>query len=219
MIFGDKISIDSEKTKRINENTTQPPQIDPFSFSALHFIRNRLIPTDISQCYNIPTPSTFPTQPLPPLETILPLAKISMQSKLSSESEYQSESPVITTKQLSISPPAMKSPILLNNSSSLFCNSFLRRPRGEKRPIPEEQKDEKYFERRKRNNEAAKKSRDARKLREDRIALRAALLEQENSILRAQTLALREEVCTLRQILCNRAIATSNLTSAVTSSA
>lgn len=44
-----------------------------------------------------------------------------------------------------------------------------RRQRGEKRPIPDEQKDEKYFERRKRNNEAAKKSRDARKIREDRV--------------------------------------------------
>lgn len=46
---------------------------------------------------------------------------------------------------------------------------FHRRQRGEKRSIPEEQKDEKYFERRKRNNEAAKKSRDARKIREDRV--------------------------------------------------
>lgn len=45
-----------------------------------------------------------------------------------------------------------------------------RRQRGEKRPIPEEQKDDKYFERRKRNNEAAKKSRDARKMREDRVS-------------------------------------------------
>lgn len=44
-----------------------------------------------------------------------------------------------------------------------------RRQRGEKRPIPDEQKDDKYFERRKRNNEAAKKSRDARKMREDRV--------------------------------------------------
>lgn len=48
----------------------------------------------------------------------------------------------------------------------------MRRPRGEKRPIPDEQKDEKYFERRRRNNEAAKKSRDARKLREDRVIIK-----------------------------------------------
>ena len=36
--------------------------------------------------------------------------------------------------------------------------------RGEKKPIPEDLKDEKYFERRKRNNLAAKKSRDQRKV-------------------------------------------------------
>ncbi|CAG5003454.1 unnamed protein product [Parnassius apollo] len=41
------------------------------------------------------------------------------------------------------------------------------RRRGEKRPIPAELKDEKYFERRRRNNQAAKKSRDARRIRED----------------------------------------------------
>lgn len=104
-----------------------------------------------------------------------------------------------------------------------------RRQRSEKRPIPEEQKDEKYFERRKRNNEAAKKSRDARKMREDRvraptppaefdlsfpfplglaqIAFRAAFLERENAILRAQILALRDEVTALQQLICNRPLA------------
>jgi len=51
MIFSDKIShslnnnSDSENLKRINENGTAGQQIDPFSFSALHFIRNRLMPT------------------------------------------------------------------------------------------------------------------------------------------------------------------------------
>lgn len=78
--------------------------------------------------------------------------------------------------------------------STIYINKpylFSRRQRGEKRPIPDEQKDGKYFERRKRylkiifqklkyelyfvlfnrNNEAAKKSRDARKMREDRVSL------------------------------------------------
>ncbi|KAJ8684297.1 hypothetical protein QAD02_020089 [Eretmocerus hayati] len=76
-----------------------------------------------------------------------------------------------------------------------------RRPRSEKKPIPDEQKDEKYYERRKRNNQAAKKSRDARKIREDHIALRATMLEHENAILRAQVARLREECQTLRQLL------------------
>lgn len=50
--------------------------------------------------------------------------------------------------------------------------SLIKRNRCEKRPIPNEQKDAKYFERRRRNNEAAKKSRDARKLREDQVLFR-----------------------------------------------
>lgn len=61
-----------------------------------------------------------------------------------------------------------------------------RRPRTEKRPVPEDLKDDRYFERRRRNNYAAKKSRDARKAREDEIAIRASFLEKENNILRAQ---------------------------------
>lgn len=89
----------------------------------------------------------------------------------------------------------------LNRVGGMFPSFLHRRPRGEKRPIPEEQKDDKYYERRKRNNEAAKKSRDARKIREDRIAFRAAFLEQENSLLRAQVMALRDELQTMSQIL------------------
>ncbi|XP_034479574.1 D site-binding protein [Drosophila innubila] len=92
-------------------------------------------------------------------------------------------------------------PLMELNRVGMFPGFLHRRARGEKRPIPDAQKDAKYYERRKRNNEAAKKSRDARKIREDRIAFRAALLEQENSILRAQVLALRDELQTVRQLL------------------
>ncbi|XP_030388224.1 D site-binding protein [Scaptodrosophila lebanonensis] len=105
-----------------------------------------------------------------------------------------------------IAPPnhalqSLEFPLMELNRVAMFPGFMQRRPRGEKRPIPDAQKDEKYYERRKRNNEAAKKSRDARKIREDRIAFRAALLEQENSILRAQVLALRDELQTVRQLL------------------
>lgn len=63
------------------------------------------------------------------------------------------------------------------NSSVDQCNTsaahaITKRQRGEKRPIPDEQKDEKYYERRRRNNQAAKKSRDARKFREDQVEVR-----------------------------------------------
>lgn len=112
----------------------------------------------------------------------------------------------------------------------------MKRHRGEKKAIPEEQKDDKYFERRKRNNEAAKRSRDARKLREDRvrglrcvftirilkrsgsfqIAFRASILEQENAILKSQIFTLRDEIATLRQMIFPRNALSTTSTLSVT---
>jgi primosomal protein N'' len=62
-------------------------------------------------------------------------------------------------------------PLLTRALAGVGACGTPKRPRGEKKPIPEDQKDEKYYERRKRNNQAAKKSRDARKIREDQVSL------------------------------------------------
>ncbi|XP_013888849.1 thyrotroph embryonic factor [Austrofundulus limnaeus] len=59
--------------------------------------------------------------------------------------------------------------------------------------VPEEQKDEKYWQRRKKNNIAAKRSRDARRLKENQITVRAAFLERENAALRSEVAELRKE--------------------------
>ncbi|KAK7073838.1 sequence-specific DNA binding, partial [Halocaridina rubra] len=109
-------------------------------------------------------------------------------------------------KMLGVSGDPDKQSLLDNlEPTSLFTRCLVsavnRRTRGEKKPIPDTQKDEKYFERRKRNNLAAKKSRDNRKQREDQVALRACHLEKENAVLRAQVAALREEANHLRLIL------------------
>lgn len=94
------------------------------------------------------------------------------------------ESP-ISPQLLPMSP--IGSPNPSNNLLTLaLAKAVPRRPRGEKKPIPEDLKDNKYFERRKRNNLAAKKSRDQRKIREDQICQRATMLEKENAVLRAQ---------------------------------
>ncbi|KAL3874747.1 hypothetical protein ACJMK2_037718 [Sinanodonta woodiana] len=76
---------------------------------------------------------------------------------------------------------------------------------GRKRPrsLPDEQKDESYWERRRKNNDAAKRSRDARRAKEDEIAIRAALLEQENLKLRVEVAALKSETAKLRCMLYN----------------
>ncbi|XP_053631232.2 uncharacterized protein [Cherax quadricarinatus] len=62
-------------------------------------------------------------------------------------------------------------------------------------------KDEAYWERRRKNNEAAKRSRDARRAKEDEIAIRAAFLEQENLKLRVEVASLKSETSKLRCLL------------------
>ncbi|KAF4526202.1 hypothetical protein B566_EDAN001886 [Ephemera danica] len=78
------------------------------------------------------------------------------------------------------------------------------RPRGPKHPVPDELKDERYFKRRRRNNEAAKRSRRARKERQDADMQRITEAEGENALLRMQLLQLRAEYDTLAQLLMRR---------------
>ncbi|KAJ8345715.1 hypothetical protein SKAU_G00299080 [Synaphobranchus kaupii] len=59
--------------------------------------------------------------------------------------------------------------------------------------VPSEQKDDRYWERRKKNNFAAKRSRDARRLKENQITVRAAFLERENAALRQEVAELRKD--------------------------
>ena len=78
-------------------------------------------------------------------------------------------------------------------------------------------RDDAYWERRRKNNEAAKRSRDARRVKEDEIAIRfvsialhephsdnalvifrAAILEQENMKLRLELSQLKQETAKLR---------------------
>ena len=47
--------------------------------------------------------------------------------------------------------------------------------------VPQESKDDRYWEKRIKNNVAARRSREARRLKENQIALRAAFLEKVSS--------------------------------------
>jgi len=64
--------------------------------------------------------------------------------------------------------------------------------------VPEDCKDEKYWNRRHKNNFAAKRSRDARRVKENQIAMRAAYLEKENGCLRDEVNKLRKENAKLK---------------------
>lgn len=61
--------------------------------------------------------------------------------------------------------------------------------------------DEKYWQRRKKNNVAAKRSRDARRLKENQITVRAAFLERENVALRVEVAELRKECSRFKNVV------------------
>jgi len=68
-----------------------------------------------------------------------------------------------------------------------------------------EKKDDSYWDRRRKNNEAAKRSRDARRLKEDEVLKRAKFLEQENTALKAQMKMLRAEFSRLQFFIYSQA--------------
>merc|ERR1712045_665068 len=55
-----------------------------------------------------------------------------------------------------------------------------------KNSVPEDLKDDKYWEKRNKNKEATRRSREARRLKENQIVLRAAYLEKENRVLKEE---------------------------------
>merc|ERR1711978_252470 len=55
-----------------------------------------------------------------------------------------------------------------------------------KNSVPEEMKDERYWEKREKNKEATRRSREAKRLKENQIVLRAAYLEKENKVLKEE---------------------------------
>ena len=118
------------------------------------------------------------------------------------------------SRPLNISELSNSSMVSSSSASSTIdsssANSTNKRSRVSKNSSDPNQKDGKYFERRKRNNVAAKKSRDARKQREDEIAIRASFLEKENSILKAQLQTLKDEAQQLRILLSQKKSNTMN---------
>lgn len=75
-----------------------------------------------------------------------------------------------------------------------------RRPQ----PIPEDCKDDAYWERRKRNNESAKRSREMRRMKEQQTTMRVIYLEQDNLRLKTEVDMLRTELEKVREILYSR---------------
>jgi len=87
------------------------------------------------------------------------------------------------------------------NTTNMASSPYILRDTGQ--PVGESggRKDEKYWERRRKNNLAAKKSRDARRVRENQLRLRVLCLENANRVLREQMDRKEGELTQLRERL------------------
>ncbi len=112
------------------------------------------------------------------------------KSTSSSDSSLSSPSP-LTPESTAISDNRNETPVTIDTL-------------GRKRRR-DDVKDAAYWERRKKNNEAAKRSRDARRAKEDEIAIRAAFLEQENVQLKWEVAKMKAEVMRLKTLLIEEA--------------
>merc|ERR1712193_302545 len=63
--------------------------------------------------------------------------------------------------------------------------------KAQKKLVKAEEKDEKYWQKRTKNNAAAKRSREARRSRENQIAMRASFLESDNAALKEKMLVIQ----------------------------
>jgi hypothetical protein len=70
--------------------------------------------------------------------------------------------------------------------------------KSQKQLVRAEDKDDKYWDKRRKNNLAAKRSREARRSRENQISLRASYLEKDNALLKEELLTVKEELQILR---------------------
>lgn len=73
--------------------------------------------------------------------------------------------------------------------------------KSRKQLTPDEQKDERYWHKRAKNNFAAKRSRESRRQRENQIVIRANYLEKENASLKKMLKTLEDENKDLRKLL------------------
>ncbi|KAL4230047.1 hypothetical protein ACF0H5_010434 [Mactra antiquata] len=112
-------------------------------------------------------------------------------SEASNDSQYYGENDSLVTQvalpgQDNFDPTSRKF-----SSEELKPQPIIKK--SKKTFVEEANKDERYWQRRKKNNVAAKRSRDARRVKENQIAMRAAFLESENDDLKLEMEKVRKE--------------------------
>uniref|UniRef100_A0A8B9IQG5 BZIP domain-containing protein n=1 Tax=Anser cygnoides TaxID=8845 RepID=A0A8B9IQG5_ANSCY len=90
-----------------------------------------------------------------------------------------------------MTPLSTISDLALQHSKEKLLHGKVRGPSRRKREfMPDEKKDNMYWEKRRKNNEAAKRSREKRRLNDFAMESQLAALSEENAILRTELLSL-----------------------------
>jgi len=127
-----------------------------------------------------------------------------IQGVMKNESYSQQSSPAVsqdnqTGQKMVIQTEGQPSPQQIQMKED--TKEPLIKPKGKKRPVPPHQKDELYWERRRKNNLAAKRSRESRRLRDNQTTLRTGFLENENMELREKINQVRSEILDVKEKL------------------
>lgn len=99
--------------------------------------------------------------------------------------------------------PFVPSTLIDSSTNNLF--SGIKKRKRSPQPIPQDLKDDAYWDRRRRNNESAKRSREVRRIKEQSMHLRLAYLEKRNLQLTTELEMMREEAKKMHDIIyCQR---------------
>lgn len=107
----------------------------------------------------------------------------------------------------SVVPPScdlMTSPALINSSMLMRMkntNAGESLPLKKRRPVPVQNKDETYYEKRRKNNESAKRSRDMKRSKEEQMCYHIQILTQENLQLKTELEVMRRDSDKLKAML------------------
>lgn len=154
--------------------------------------------TQTVQETNLPTSPSLPASPPESVPPVTPPSPPREPSPVNVDIRFELSS---TDVALATAPGQSE----FNPREKVFTDEELKpQPmvkKSKKQYVPEELKDEKYWERRRKNNIAAKRSRDARRVKENQIVIRTSFLEQENTALKEQVLELKKETLTYKKLV------------------
>jgi len=209
---------------RSSIQTPRAPPSTPEQFSSLSNFQNSLPyhpkhsifpssnkPVQFSSSPIHLTSSPIPPPPQPPLSELSMIASNSQlqyanfrETMLRNIEQSRNKVPrKTTTPQLKSeheSEEDQQSSFLMSTSDNQLLNRTPLSTKDEDSKMEQRsgEKDETYWERRRKNNEAAKRSRDSRRQKENEIAVRASYLEQENIQLKMELVQLRTELGSIR---------------------